>query len=144
MVLRSLSLARTGCGVECWFPSRFSPRFARISPRFRSDLTAAGGGRLANYTKLFFCIIRVWRFFTVLAKTWQGNFLYTGKTWQGKTAYGGSPPGTDGGRHWQNLVKSVYLINPQRVRTSTGSQNGNFTPIDLYTILQMYSFMLMP
>ena len=52
-------------------------------------------------------------------KNWQGNFLYTGKNWQGKTAYGGSPPGTDGGRHWQNLVKSVYLINPQHVSRET-------------------------
>ena len=40
-----------------------------FSPRFRSDLTSAavwrrrsgGGGGLANYTKLFFCIIRLGR-----------------------------------------------------------------------------------
>ena len=104
VVLRSAQLRSARVAVSELMPAPIlAVATLRFSPRYARKITAAVVG-LANYTKLFFCIIRVRRGFTSF-----------GRNWQGKTAYGGSPPGTDGGRHWQNLVKSGYLINPQQV-----------------------------
>lgn len=74
----------------------FDLAFARFSRR---------GAGLANYTKLFFCIIRVWRFFTVLAKPGRVIFCTLAKPGRAKPPTAVRPPartGGDTGKIWKN------------------------------------------